>query len=321
MLEAVRYFATYRFDAPSLAACDERFAVFGNPAHALRTLSLNEPTFEALWALEGLGYRNTQRVLKEHHRGPVILGAATRLPVRLQGIFHVGVTIVLAEDCLRHSAAEGTVDPREAVRAYFRVCDEQSSERWCGIEAESLGFVTATLFPATLPDVCVAVSQLEPRLSPFFWHGIGRGLYVQYPSALNAPRRSWPKLRALLNVSLDAEDEATILEGYGWALGLVNLRQPHVVRGRADTFVTSGGETDALRCGIREALLCWLRWRGWDGTVGSIGSLAPTDPRHAEDWRGLVSTLVGPSETNAARWLDRTYGELLVPADSTGELK
>ncbi len=321
ILDAVRYFATYRFDTPSLAACNEYLAAFGNPAHAARTLSLNEPTFEALWALEGLGYRSAQRALRESSRRAVDLGVAVRLPIRLQGIFRVGVTVVLAEDCLGYAVKEGTVGWREAVRSYFQVCDERSPERLRGIEVESLGFVAATLFPGALRHAHDTVSRYDQRLSPLFWHGVGRGLYVQYPPALSEMGRSWPLLRSVLNSSPDASDEVAVLEGYGWALGLVNLRQPSVVRRRADTFASPGGEMDQLACGLREACLCWLRWKGWDGNDGSIKRFAPTEPQQAEDWHDLVSTLLSPLETNAASLAGRTYGEMLVPADSTGELK
>ena len=282
---------------------------------------MHESTFETLWTLEGLGYRSAQQALKKKPGGPFVLEVAARLPVRLQGIFHVGAAIVLAKDYLGRAAKDTTVDSREVARSYFQACAGPSSQRLRGIAAESLGFVAATLFPKALQHTSDAVRQEGPGSIAFFWHGVGRGLYLQYPPALSRLGRSWPLLRSVLNVLPGVEDEAKILEGYGWALGLVNLRQPSVVRRRSDSFATRGDETDALRCGLREALCCWFRWQGWDGTAGSIGAFAPTDPRHVEDWRTLASTLIGASETNAACWLDRTYGELLVPADSTGEWK
>ena len=55
ILEAIRHFATSRFDTVSLAVHDEGLAALGGAEKAGRSLSFGEPTFEALWALEGLG--------------------------------------------------------------------------------------------------------------------------------------------------------------------------------------------------------------------------------------------------------------------------
>lgn len=317
-LDAIRCFATFRFDAPSLAACDQRLAPLGRPAGAARTLSFDEPTFEALWALEGLGYQNAKRTLKADRNCPLDLGIATRLPVRRQGIFHVGATMVLAEHCLRRATENSSVAPRETARAYLLICAEHGPSTLRGIEAESLGFVTVTLFSRILRRVSDAVSNHDQGLSAFFWHGVGRGLYMNCPPALGGPDRSWPAVRSTLNMSLGAEDEANALVGYGWVLGLVNLRQPPVIRARLDAFSPSSSDTEHLSRGLREAFLCWLRWKGWDGKTDTIKTFAPTDGQRADAWCALAITVL-PQQPETST--DRTYGEILAPTDSPGEWK
>jgi hypothetical protein len=254
ILEAIRRFVPSRFDAASLAVHDEGLAALGGTDKAGRSLSVlsfGEPTFEALWALEGLGYRNAKIGLQAKPTRPLDLGIVMRLPVRHRGIFHVGSTIALAEGCLRRAARDSLVDPVDALRSYLRICGEQAPKTLHGIEAESLGFVSVTLFPEVLERAADVVSAHHRLLRAFFWHGVGRGLYLKYPAALGGPGRSWPALRStLLNASLDAEDEANALAGYGWALGLVNLRHPSVICSRVNAFQSSARNTEQLLRGL-----------------------------------------------------------------------
>ena len=325
ILEAIRHFATSRFDTVSLAVHDEGLAALGGAEKAGRSLSFGEPTFEALWALEGLGYRNAKLALKAKSNRPLDLGMAMRLPARHRGIFHVGSTIALAQDCLRRTARNSPADPADALASYLRICGEQVPKTLRGIEAESLGFVSATLFPEVLERAADIVSAHHRPLSAFFWHGVGRGLYLKYPPALGGPGRSWPALCSTLNASLDAEDEANTLAGYGWALGLVNLRHPSVICGRVSAFRSSGRDTEQLLRGLGEAFLCWLHWKGWDEKPEGIRKFAAVEGRlrgkqagrgqQSEAWSNLVTASLDrlPETSPADLPFGRTYGEMLGP--------
>ena len=319
ILEAIRYFATSRFEAASLAVHDEGLAALGGTEKAGRSLSFlsfGELTFEALWAIEGLGYRNAKLGLQAKPNRLLDLGMAVRLPARHRGIFHVGSTIALAEDCLRRSARDSRADPVDALRSYLRICGEQAPKTLRGIEAESLGFVSVTLFPEVLERAADVVSAHDRLLRAFFWHGVGRGLYLKYPPALGGQGRSWPALRStLLNVSLEAEDEANTLAGYGWALGLVNLRHPSVICSRVNAFQSSARNAEQMARGLGEAFLFWLRWKGCDEKPDAIRKFATVKGHQAETWRDLVTASLGSLlETSGADLrFHRTYGEMLGP--------
>ena len=320
ILEAIRHFATSRFDAASLAVHDEGLAALGGTEKAGRSLSFlsfGEPTFEALWALEGLGYRNVKLGLQAKPNRLLDLGMAFRLPARHRGIFHVGSTIALAEDCLRRAARDSRADPVDALGSYLRICGEQAPKTLRGIEAESLGFVSVTLFPELLERAADVVSAHHRLLRAFFWHGVGRGLYLKYPPALGGQGRSWPALRStLLNAKLDAEDEANTLAGYGWALGLVNLRHPSVICSRVNAFQSSACHAEQMVRGLGEAFVLWLRWKEWDKKPGAIRKFATVEGHQAEAWRDLVTASLGSlSETSGADLrFHRTYGEMLGPS-------
>ena len=315
ILEAMRHFAASRFDAASLATYGGELAPLGESNTAGRCLSFNEPTFEALWVLEGLGYRYAKLALQAKGNRLLDLGRATSLPVRHQGIFHVGSTIALAEDCMRRAITDPAADSGDAVHSYFEICREQAPETLWGIEAESLGFVVVTLFPRMLERAIDVVSTHHTPLRPFFWHGVGRALYLNHPLALGGVGRSWRALLGTVRASPDAADEASALAGYGWALGLVNLRQPLVIHDRARFFESSDWDTGQLRSGVAEAVLCWLRWKGWDEKPESIRTSAPVQGQAAKDWCGLATTVLDclPPPSPVERLHRRTYGEMLGP--------
>ncbi len=315
IFEAIRHFATSRFSSSSLAIYGETWAAFGGPDGA-QSLSFGEPTFEAMWALEGLGYRSAKLAIESKpgrlHDPSVTAG----LPAQRRGILRVGSTSVLAREVLARAEQASPPGLDDALESYFRICNDQAPSEFRGIEAESLGFVSMTMFPSALLTVAGLVAARHRALHGFFWHGVGRALFMKYPAALGGPGRSWSLLRASLPASLDSETEANALEGYGWALGLVNLRSPLVIRTRLDGFELLPREATHLMRGLDEAFLCWLRWSGWDGRRESIESFAAADHRRSAAWCDIANlALDRVSVSNRAGSPDSpTYGELLVPA-------
>ena len=170
IFEAIRYFTTSRFSSSSLATYGETWAAFGGPDGA-QSLSFGEPTFEAMWALEGLGYRSAKLALESKPRRLHDLSVCAGLPAQRRGILRVGSTIVLAQDVLARAEQSSPPGLDDALESYFRICNDQSPSEFRGIEAESLGFVSTTMFPSALLTVAGLVAARHRPLHGFFWHG------------------------------------------------------------------------------------------------------------------------------------------------------
>ena len=302
ILEAIRHFAGSRLGARrSLMLQGEGQAGFEDADEAGLSPVFGSATFEVLWATEGLGYWNAKSALKQANPNrPVDLFISNRLPTRCRGIFHVGSTIALAEHCIRRAVKDSPEDLEGALQSYLRTCRERSPEAFRGIEAESLGFVTVTLFPEVLYRAADVLVKYHRPMRKYFWHGVGRGFYFKYPQVLDGPGRTWSALKWILKMPVDPEDGAEALVGFSWALVLVNLRHPSVICDRVDALCTSECDTEPLVRGVGEAFLCWHRWTGWEENLERIRTFAPAGGRQAKAWRSVVVTALDQMSQRSA---------------------
>jgi hypothetical protein len=212
-----------------------------------------------VWAIEGLGHDYADWARR--NGTPLrLLRAEGVLPDAALPMLHAGFGLSVADEVLRRltpfddEAAGGA-----AVDEFCRQCDRDSRRGYTGCAYESLGLVTRTLYLPLMHSLHRALASERPTLLPYFWHGIGRGLYfspLQFVPGVSSP---WARIDA---EAPDARAQSNATAGLAWATALVNMRHPEIVA--------------AVLPGVSER----LRARGAvaEGVASALAMALETDP-------------------------------------------
>ena len=210
--------------------------------------------FCAPWALECIGH---DHVSAHRHRGDGVRSLLSShdlgpLPDRSLTMLHAGIGLGLAElalEGLRPDAPASGLDA--ALQRFVDDCRGSSREGYLGCALESLGLVARHLYGQSM------VLALDGRLAvvdegarAFFWHGVGRAVYLSPENMVPRPDSPWP---AVAIVDRDAPHDLArdnMVAGVAWALLAVNLRQPAVLEGFLRKHGPGFGGTDAFVNGL-----------------------------------------------------------------------
>lgn len=243
-----------------------------------------------LWAVEGLGhdYAASFWGQTEPIRDILTNERARRLPGKSLTMLHAGMGLLFAEQLLKTLTPFSPVSEiRRVLREFVTLCKDNSREGYIGAAYESLGLVTRTLHPQLVPIVDRQLSEIEPDVVSYFWHGAGRALYflpIYFVPGLSSP---W---RAAEREPPHELGRLNMVAGLSWAKTIVNVRQPEIMENFLKYQGDQLSDTNAFTNGLMSALIV-----GADITPGDIyitGFLQhrpdPSDPRLVELWDNLV---------------------------------
>jgi hypothetical protein len=274
--------------------------------------------FEAPWALERIGddhvsaHRHrgdgVRSLLTSHDLGPLPDGSLTAL--------HAGVGLGLAElalEGLKPDAPASRLDA--ALQRFVDDCRGSSREGYLGCALESLGLVARHLYgQAMVLALDDRLAVVDPGARAFFWHGVGRAVYLSPENMVPRPDSPWP---AVAIVDRDAPHDLArdnMVAGVAWALLAVNLRQPAVLEGFLRKHAPGFGCTDAFVNGLAASAIVRRDTTPEEPSLGALlaHEAGAGDSRLGSTWDAVVR---GP----IARALDEAH-PVLVRRRLVGEL-
>ncbi|HTM50639.1 MAG TPA: hypothetical protein VL285_18220 [Bryobacteraceae bacterium] len=188
--------------------------------------------FENIWSVEGLGHVYSQRtwILKhnvsEDARGILTDGQAAGLPEKSLTMMHAGLGLCLAESLMKQLTLDSsTQDVERVLKAFIKLCHNNSRPGYVGCALESLGLVTRCFNYPMVNLVQKALADLDPTAWEFFWRGAGRALYFS-PGHMMQPLAS-PWIAA----EMEAPNERALKilkAGITWPTNIVNMRHPEI---------------------------------------------------------------------------------------------
>ncbi len=244
-----------------------------------------------LWAVEGLGhnYAATFWGQTKPIRNILTNERAGRLPDKSLTMLHAGMGLFFAQQLMKTINPFSPVyETRGVLQKFITLCRDNSKQGYTGAAYESLGLVTRTQHPQMVPIVDRQLSEIEPEVVSYFWHGAGRALYflpIYFVPGLLSP---W---RAAEQEPPHELGRLNMLAGLTWAKTIVNIRQPEIMENFLRYYGHQLSDTQAFTDGLMLTLIM-----GYDTTPGDIYITRflqhqpdPSDPRMVELWNNLVS--------------------------------
>jgi hypothetical protein len=229
-----------------------------------RALTLE--TFRAIWILEGVGQiKGAASNLAV--QGLLTEGNGSSLPDRAMIPLHAGMGTAFGEKLLGSLGSNPTAsEVGRAVGEFIDVCRANCRPGWEDACMEPLGLVARCLYPHLLSAVSAAMEAVSPALRGLFWHGVGRSLYFVPTNFLPIPGAHERMLRSAAAEGGRVEDRRQALAGLIWAVTLVNLPEPSVIRSLLPICSEMKMQAEFSN-GLISALLVWRH-------------MAPGDLRH-----------------------------------------
>jgi hypothetical protein len=188
--------------------------------------------FENIWTVEGLGHVYSQRtwILKhnvsEDAHGIMMDGQAASMPTKSLTMMHAGLGLCLAESFIKQLTLDSSTQEVERVlKAFIKMCKNNSREGYVGCALESLGLVTRCFNYPMVNLVQTVLADVDPIAWEFFWRGAGRALYFS-PGHMMQPMAS-PWIAA----EMEAPNERAfkiLKAGITWPTNIVNMRHPEI---------------------------------------------------------------------------------------------
>lgn len=260
------------------------------PIERLITQAYALGAYPDLWAVEGLGHDYAASFWGRGVPARNILSdeRARHFPSKSLTMLHAGMGLFFAQQLFKTVTPYGPPeDVRRALHEFVTLCRENAREGYTGAAYESLGLVVRTLYPQLVAAVDCQLSETEPELLSYFWHGAGRALNflpVYFVPGLASP---W---RAAEREPPHELGRLNMLAGLSWAKTIVNVRQPEIIENILRTQCRALSDARAFTNGLMSTLIM-----GYDVTPGDLYITQfidyrpdPSDPRMAELWDGLV---------------------------------
>ncbi|MEO7650478.1 MAG: hypothetical protein ABIZ80_08405 [Bryobacteraceae bacterium] len=282
-----------------------RLPVDGLPLDDLVQRTLKLDAFRAIWILEGIGHikgaaasLSAEGLLNEEPGASV--------PDRALISLHAGMGTAFGEKLM---GALGSSPPaaevRDAIERFIGMCHANCRPGWEDACIEPIGLVVRCLHPHLLASASSAMEALSPALRALFWHGVGRSLYFVPTNFLPISGAHERMVKNALAEATRLDDRRQVLAGLTWAVTLVNLPRPAVIR--SFLSVCSGLRLQP-ECtnGLISALLSWRHMAPEDRRYSATYTrpLPPRD-RDAVLWRAWVETPAREALENIFPGLER----------------
>jgi hypothetical protein len=202
--------------------------------------------FESIWTVEGLGHVYSQRtwILKhnasEHAHGILTEGQAIGLPDKSLTMMHAGLGLCFAESLMKQlTLGSSTQEVERVLKAFIKLCNNNSLPGYVGCALESLGLVTRCFNYTMVGLVQRVLADVDPIAWEFFWRGAGRAFYFSPLHMLQSVFSPW------IAAEMEAPNEQafkSLKAGITWATNVVNMRQPEIFE---DLIKRRGAEEEA----------------------------------------------------------------------------
>ena len=238
------------------------------------------PPWQRNFALEGVAHYYTSSAGAELSLTGLL--ADPDLPETAMVPMHAGMGTALAERALARLGDRPSKEAlRGALEGFFELCHTASRPGWHENSMEALGLAVRTLHPHLLKRVSAAIGDIEvttqggatqggatqggathggttqgEAAQRLFWHGVGRSLYFVPMNFLTIGGSHERALRAAIDEAPTLEDRRNAVAGLVWAITLVNIRQPAVLRSLLRTCRDIRMPA-AVSNGIVSALMVW----------------------------------------------------------------
>jgi len=268
-----------------------------------RALTLD--AFRAIWIIEGIGcIKGAAASLSVE--GLLNEGAGSCVPDRAMIPLHAGIGTAFAEKLLGGLGPNpSTAEIRQTVDRFAGMCQANCRPGWEDACIEPLGLVVRCLYPHLLAPVSTAMEELSPALRALFWHGVGRSLYFVPTNFLPIPGAHERMVKGAAAEASRLDDRRQTLAGLIWAVTLVNLPQPAVIRSLVSTCARLRIQAEFTN-GLISALLSWRHMA--PGDLRHTGFYTRPLPNHHKEavlWKAWIETPAREALENILPGLER----------------
>ena len=250
--------------------------------------------YENIWSVEGLGHVYSQRtwILKhnvsEDAHGIMWEGQAANMPEKSLTMMHAGLGLCFAESFMKQLTLDSSTQEVERVlKAFIKMCNNNSRPGYVGCALESLGLVTRCFNYPMTGLVQKVLADVDPVAWEFFWRGAGRALYFS-PGHMVQPLAS-PWIAA----EMEAPNERAfkiLKAGITWPTNIVNMRHPEIFEDLIKRRGAAEEHEGTIRHGVAASTTMAMDITPNHPVVKSYLEYKPksTDPKVQSLWQKLV---------------------------------
>ena len=273
--------------------------------------------YSALWVTEGLGRRCADFSWRFGSYPQNLLtdstdSDGTHCKTAMLCALHAGMGLSFAENVLGLlNSDSGPAEISTMLRAFFRLCQDNSDPAYLGAAYESLGMVCRSLYPNLINEIDHQLT--DPETSSYFWHGVGRAIYFAPTRFLPIARGFADSVEMSQTEPFHATGRANALAGLAFALTLVNIKHPEVVDDIVCRYGRKVVAQDGFSNGVGSAAAIWYEFTG----CASAPPLCSFDPHSPNP---VVSALWDRYVRQPCQYAIDRYYPALKRANRLGEL-
>jgi hypothetical protein len=247
-------------------------------------------TFRSIWVLEGAGHMAGLAASVNAH-GLLMDANAAVLSETVMIPLHAGMGTAFAEKLLGGLSSNPSVPEINRIAGQFvDTCRANCRPGWEDACMEPIGLVVRCLYPKLLGSMSVAMEAISPQLRTLLWHGVGRGLYFAPTNFMPIPLNRKRMVKSVADEAGNAEDRRNVLAGLVWAMALVNLPHPAVVRSVAAACSELKIRNEFTN-GLISALLAWRHMAPEDTRyIAMYTQRQASQSREAVLWNDWIAT-------------------------------
>ncbi len=240
------------------AYVDQELRIRDDRAESLETLTrraLALSNYRKIWALEGVAHLYTNQALAKGSPSAMLLDPA--IPETTMVPMHAGMGTAFAGMVLSKLSPEPSKSElHDALKHFFELCGANSRPGWNENAIEPMGLAVRSLHPRLLARVSDAMGDIDSSTQRLFWHGVGRSLYFVPMNFVTFAGSHQRALAAAIGEAPTLEDRRNAVAGLVWAVTLVNVCHPAVLR---NLLLACDGirMPEAAINGIVSALMIW----------------------------------------------------------------
>lgn len=290
LINKVEVFALVKNLASVLALPEKKFI----PLPELVEKAYGLSSFDALWAVEGVGhYYADDRWARQGPPQGLLSEANISVPTKSLLMLHAGMGLCFGDRLIGALTTESTPDEvREALEQFVALCRENSLPGYMGAAVESLGIVTRDFYPDLSEIISEQFRTTAPELAGYYWHGIGRAIYFSRKFFL-------PHLFSMWNdVDVEARTEPermSVRAGLTWAFTLVNMRHPLIVESAVRTYARDSALAQAFSNGVSSCIVMRSDTTPNETFVSNFYEHRP-NPQDRELMRAWQRRISGPAQ-------------------------
>jgi hypothetical protein len=225
-----------------------------------------QDAFRAIWILEGIG-RIQGLAANLSVEGLLRDGPGASVPDTALIPLHAGMGTAFGERLLAGLATHpSTAELQRTIERFVEMCRANCRPGWEDACIEPIGLLVRCLYPHLLVPASAAMEAVSPGYRRLFWHGVGRSLYFVPTNFLPIPGAAERMARGAAAEGSRTDDHRQAFAGLIWAVALVNLPWPGVIRSLIQIASQLRLQNEFTN-GLISALLSWRH-------------MAPGDVRH-----------------------------------------